>query len=1553
MSRSLAQKLRSYFTERYPGRTKSCVPKARHLAVEPLEQRQLLAVWTVDDSGGADFSTIQDAIDAASSGDTINVAAGTYREDFTLDKAIALLGPNDTGSPNGGARVAEAIVEIDTGTLGSFVTADGASVKGFTFQAPADYTTAGTLLLIDGADDVTVEKNIFDTTLSTTTGSGISCLWSSLSSGMTITDNRFLTNGGSLGGNADAGMDLYGGGSAAKHNTISDNVLVHDDPTGGYGLAISSDSGQASYYDVTGNSMEQYNSGIQLIDYTATAGHGVSDVTLSGNTVTDGKYGMWFYGIAGDATGISNVTVGNTTSGNSITGNEVGIKFQSGATNIDVSTITVNYNNISGNTTYGIDNPLAATLDAQNNWWGDATGPDDDGGVINGTGDAISTNVDAYHWLFEPPATRGSGIFVDAGQRLGDSITADIALADFDDDGYLDLFSANYGPNNIWLNDGTGNFGSAPIQSLGNSDSTAVALGDFNSDGFPDAIVGNVTGTPNEVWLNNTDGTFTKSLQELGDHQTWDIAVADLNSDGNLDVFVANGTNQPNKVWLGDGNGGFTDTGQLLGNSHSVAVSLGDIDNDGDVDAFVANHDSQHKAVWKNDGQGNFSLWQTIAGPSSTAVSLADFDGDGNIDAVIGNLETSTIWSNDGTGTFTDTGIVTGDAPASDVAVGPLLFNGKLDIFQVRLGPPHEVYLAEADGLDDVRFAFGSNSASTSVSLGDLDLDGDLDAVIGNVGSNTVWLNGIDMGDAPDPYPTLASADGPRHNTGGPRLGAEVDADTDGQPDPLALGDDQDLLDPLMIDDEDGVTFTSLVKAGQTVTLDVEVSQDARLDAWFDFNADGDWIDLLDGNTVPEQIFANFALTAGTNHLSFAVPAEAVAGTFTYARFRVSTAGGLDLTGFAPDGEVEDYAVWLGDPGVVIYESGDSTSVREADPPGPNDPADQSDRDTYMIAPTAQPGDGDPTDLLRVYVIHDGGQLSFPGLATETTAGPYFDRPYVDFTGDDWAPKTVTVEAVDNDIPEAPHTGLITHATMNEDAGNYDGVVVSPDVLVGITDDGDYGISAVNEGVVSVFGGVDSNFTFTNDNLEYTIDLDGNVETFPAADVHTVVFHGGGGTDTVLVNGTADNETAELWVDHGQFVDASGVAVTVQFENVESIEVKMDGGFDKATFHDSEYDDFFIARLYNSTAMMTGFGIGRSLLAGGVEEIEALAEAGGYDSARLYDSFGNDTYVGGMPSGGTQFSRMKSRNFVPGVSGLMAYARSFENAYGIARVGNDTATLYDTSQDDVAWGDLGRRWTAVFEDNDHDYKFDGNEYFNKAKGFDTVTVHASTSVTRDVAMIFDTTGNDTFTTIPRSALMQGSGRSIQVDSFDYIHGYGRAGGNDTAVLWGSPGDDNLEAQGHSKRPWAILKNEDGVNDFYARAKLFDEVIVEAASGTDVANFYDSTLRDTLTSWPEAVQLEGEGFSHRANNFDKVYASSRNGGNDVAILNGSDFYVDHLKAEFHSTALNNYVEVGPGAGSALDYLHRFTNFDEVHAYGEDDDTTDITAAVDWLILHGWG
>lgn len=173
----------------------------------------------------------------------------------------------------------------------------------------------------------------------------------------------------------------------------------------------------------------------------------------------------------------------------------------------------------------------------------------------------------------------------------------------------------------------------------------------------------------------------------------------------------------------------------------------------------------------------------------------------------------------------------------------------------------------------------------------------------------------LDFGDAPDTYATLLASNGPRHPLILPLvLGALVDPEPDGQPSPNA--DLDDLAGGP--DDEDGITFlTPLVPGGNAVIQAVNGAPFIGvLDAWVDFNGNGTFLD------PGEKVVLSVPLNPGPNVLTISVPPTAVFGP-SYARFRLSTLGGLAPVGPAADGEVEDYRIHIEE----AMDFGDAPSI--------------------------------------------------------------------------------------------------------------------------------------------------------------------------------------------------------------------------------------------------------------------------------------------------------------------------------------------------------------------------------------------------------------------------------------------------------------------------------------------------------------------------------------------------------------------------------------------------------------------------------------------------
>ena len=168
------------------------------------------------------------------------------------------------------------------------------------------------------------------------------------------------------------------------------------------------------------------------------------------------------------------------------------------------------------------------------------------------------------------------------------------------------------------------------------------------------------------------------------------------------------------------------------------------------------------------------------------------------------------------------------------------------------------------------------------------------------------FLPSRDFGDAPDTYQTTIAAGGPSHGLlDGLRIGEFTDRDLDGQPTAAADGDDvSGALDLAgnVVDDEDGVR--QIVDPGVSTSIEVSLTNEtgtaAYLQAWVDFNSDGDFTD------PGEQIATDLLLGTGVHILPVDVPSDAPTGT-TFARLRYSQTTGLGVGGDADNGEVEDH----------------------------------------------------------------------------------------------------------------------------------------------------------------------------------------------------------------------------------------------------------------------------------------------------------------------------------------------------------------------------------------------------------------------------------------------------------------------------------------------------------------------------------------------------------------------------------------------------------------------------------------------------------------------
>ncbi len=288
------------------------------------------------------------------------------------------------------------------------------------------------------------------------------------------------------------------------------------------------------------------------------------------------------------------------------------------------------------------------------------------------------------------------------------------SFADIDGDGDLDAFiGESNGSINYYENDGNGNFApfafytitAAITDDVGSY--SAPTLADIDGDGDLDAFIGENGGTI-KYYENDGVGNFTEITDAGNPFDGVDVGsrstptFADIDGDGDLDAFIGESSGTI-KYYENDGSGSFTEiTG--AGNpfdgvdvGHWSSPTFADIDGDGDLDAFIGEYYGMIK-YYENDGAGNFIEITDAGNPfngidvgTSSELSFYDYDGDGDLDAFIGESGgTIKYLQNNGNMTFT-------------------ILNGPVHAF---------------DGLD-----VGSYSIMT---LGDIDGDGDLDALIGS-----------------------------------------------------------------------------------------------------------------------------------------------------------------------------------------------------------------------------------------------------------------------------------------------------------------------------------------------------------------------------------------------------------------------------------------------------------------------------------------------------------------------------------------------------------------------------------------------------------------------------------------------------------------------------------------------------------------------------------------------------------------------------------------------------------------------------------------------------
>jgi hypothetical protein len=339
-----------------------------------------------------------------------------------------------------------------------------------------------------------------------------------------------------------------------------------------------------------------------------------------------------------------------------------------------------------------------------------------------------------------------------------------VAVGDYDNDGYEELFVTSYGGNHLYHNNGDGTFTDVTAKAgvQGGGWSTSAAWADLDGDGLLDLVVLRYLQWDfTDVWCgerkegyrsfchpdqfppirplvyhNDGNGHFTEVGEKIGFRKPGKglgIAIADFNGDGHIDVFVANDS-VPEQLYENKGDGTFEETALLSGaavdSDGRVFAGMGfdfaDYDNDGLADVAITDLAYQKYALFRNNGDGTFAYATDSSGlgaitllNSGWGMRFLDYDNDGWKDLLVGQAH--------------------------------VLDTVQFTYPQLRYREPMFLARNTGHGFVDVSAgsgeAFHENWASRGMAIGDIDNDGRIDAVVTeNGGPVHILRNQTDTG---------------------------------------------------------------------------------------------------------------------------------------------------------------------------------------------------------------------------------------------------------------------------------------------------------------------------------------------------------------------------------------------------------------------------------------------------------------------------------------------------------------------------------------------------------------------------------------------------------------------------------------------------------------------------------------------------------------------------------------------------------------------------------------------------------------------------------------